>query len=128
APLEERVPTPAPPLGRCSHCHWGHPEDDREDYLAAREKDERACAGCHRRHPAFGPISYTSSLLLPFDTDGDGNAQGDESDDERAGGIGTEALLSFDVPLADRPGGRFTIPVGLVTDPRRPGPVTRVET
>src|SRR6185369_4177634 len=81
-----------------------------------------ACTGCHAQHPAFGPVAYSSGLLLPFDSDGDGNAQDDERDDARAGGIGTEALLSFDVPRAQRP---FTVELSVIGDPRHAGPVTQ---
>jgi hypothetical protein len=37
-------------------------------------------------------------MLLPFDADGDGDAQGDEADDARAGGIGTEPLIQIEIP------------------------------
>ena len=67
------------------------------------------CTGCHHRHRPFSPVVYSSSPLLPFDADGDGKAQDDEDDDERAGGIGTEALLAFDVPRPQRPAGGFAI-------------------
>jgi hypothetical protein len=131
APLEERVALAAPPLGRCSHCHWGHPDEDRDEYARARAAppagETAACGGCHHRHPAFGEVAYSSGMLLPFDADGDGNAQGDEGDDLRAGGIGTEALLAFDVPRPERRDGRFTVTLYQVPDARHPGPVTRVD-
>jgi hypothetical protein len=125
APLETRGPITAPPLGRCSHCHWGHPTDGADDAAAARAStasaEVTACRGCHDQHRAFGPVAYSSGLLLPFDSDGDGNAQDDEADDQRAGGIGTEALLSFDVPRAQRP---FTVDLPVIGDARHAGPVT----
>lgn len=131
APLEEVAPIATPPLGRCSHCHWGHPAGSGASAAAAaRRRDPpgevAACSGCHDRHPAFGPVAYSSSsaVVLPFDSDGDGNAQGDEADDGRAGGIGTEALLSFDVPLPERRGG-FAVSLAAIGDPRRAGPVAR---
>lgn len=132
APLEERAAIAAPPLGRCSHCHFGHPARGGSQDTAARARRAPApqevatCLGCHQRHPAFGPLAYSSGLLLPFDVDGDGNAQGDEADDERSGGIGTEALLSFDVPRSERPGGRFSADLFVVPDHRHRGPVSRV--
>ena len=52
---------------------------------------------------------YSSSLLLPFDANENGKAQDDEPSDARAGGIGTEALLAFDVPRRDRPSTGFAI-------------------
>ena len=78
------------------------------------------CEGCHHEHRDFGPLVASSSRLFPFDADGDGNAQGDEADDARAGGIATEPLLAFDVPRPDRPGGRFGIDVPLIGDPTHP--------
>ncbi|MEP6652947.1 MAG: hypothetical protein ABJA82_06285 [Myxococcales bacterium] len=124
------------PLGRCSHCHRAHSpfenetgpsssavhsQTDRQTDRQARKplaelKVPRAatvevtfCTGCHHRHRPFSPVVYSSSLLLPFDADGDGKAQDDEDDDRRAGGIGTEALLAFDVPRPQRPAGGFAI-------------------
>jgi cytochrome c peroxidase len=126
APLETRGPIGSPPLGRCSHCHWGHPPDGRDEAAQARAApataEVAACTDCHSRHPAFGPVAYSSGLLLPFDSDGDGNAQDDERDDRRAGGIGTEALLSFDVPRAQRP---FTVELAAIGNARHAGTVTR---
>jgi hypothetical protein len=128
APLEMSGPAGVPPLGRCSHCHWGHPPDGAEQSSAARRLAARAevaaCGECHDGHVAFGPVAYSSGWLLPFDTDGDGNAQDDEADDARAGGIGTEALLSFDVPRSERPRG-FGVELPVIADARHAGPVTR---
>jgi hypothetical protein len=77
------------------------------DQTGARaEKVQAACTGCHDSHPALAtPIPYTNCSILPFDADGDGHAQGDESDDLAAGGIGTDALFGFEVDrraLADK--------------------------
>jgi len=80
------------------------------------------CAGCHAKHRDFGPTVWSSSRLYPFDADGDGDAQGDPAADRRAGGIGTEPLLAFDVPVTQRP---FTIDVAVIADPVRPGRVGR---
>src|SRR5205085_8294117 len=80
------------------------------------------CGGCHAKHRDFGPVVYSSSRLFPFDANGDGDAQGDPSADRRAGGIGTEPLLAFDVPITQRP---FTIDVAVIGDPVRPGRVGR---
>jgi hypothetical protein len=128
APLEAVGPIGPPPLGRCSHCHWGHPSDGGDRAAAARRLaapgEVAACTQCHHRHVAFGPVAYSSGRLLPFDADGDGNAQDDERDDARAGGIGTEALLSFDVPRAERPRG-FGVELPVIPDPRHAGPITR---
>jgi hypothetical protein len=128
APLETVGPVQPPPLGRCSHCHWGHPPDAGARAAAARKLaapgEVAACTGCHHRHAAFGPVAYSSGLLLPFDTDGDGNAQDDEREDARAGGIGTEALLSFDVPRPERTRG-FGVELPVLPDPRHAGTITR---
>jgi hypothetical protein len=80
------------------------------------------CAGCHARHRDFGPIVWSSSRLFPFDADGDGDAQGNAAADRRAGGIGTEALLAFDVPITQRP---FALDVAVIPDAARPGRVGR---
>ena len=138
-PLERMVPlaTHPPPLGRCTHCHLTHPEPPSYASwvsIAGLEAPHEAaaevtfCARCHDQHRDFGPLVASSSRLFPFDADGDGNAQGDEADDARAGGIATEPLLAFDVPRPDRPGGRFGIDVPLIGDPVHPGPVRSART
>jgi len=78
------------------------------------------CSECHAKHRDFGPMVWSSSRLFPFDADGDGDAQGNPAADRRAGGIGTEPLLAFDVPVTQRP---FSIDVAAVDDPTRPGHV-----
>jgi hypothetical protein len=141
-----------PPLGRCSHCHLAHPplaagdadtpaspprppplrrragEDDRLVPLAALGAPPSAsgevgfCARCHARHRDFGPMVYSGSRLFPFDADGDGDAQGHPDADARAGGIGTEPLLAFDVPRPQRP---FALDLPVAgADPTAPTRVT----
>ena len=130
----------APPLGRCSHCHHAHapfdedaadasPPPPRAPLRALRvplgAADETAfCRGCHDRHRGFTPIVFSSSLLLPFDANGNGKAQDDEVADERAGGIGTEALLAFDVPRPERPATGFALDVTALDCVRSVGPIT----
>jgi hypothetical protein len=80
------------------------------------------CAECHAKHRDFGPMVWSSSRLFPFDADGDGDAQGNPAADRRAGGIGTEPLLAFDVPITQRP---FTLDIAVISDPARPGRVGR---
>jgi hypothetical protein len=141
-----------PPLGRCSHCHLAHPELSGVGPAApgtevARHADAGAgaearlvslralpvpveadaevayCARCHASHRDFGPMVYSSSRLFPFDANGDGDAQLHPVADARAGGIGTEPLLAFDVPRPEWPFG-LDLPV-LGADPAQPTRVTR---
>jgi hypothetical protein len=138
APLDRVVPlaTNPPPLGRCVHCHLTHPEPPGYASWGSISalspptdgpSELAFCERCHTEHRDFGPFVATSSRLFPFDADGDGNAQGDEADDARAGGIGTEPLLAFDVPRPDRRGGRFGIEVPLIGDPVHAGPIHRAQ-
>jgi hypothetical protein len=140
APLERVRPLSEnpPPLDRCSHCHETHTRledwerirrpsiDPRLVSVAAlpigrQPSDEvRFCEGCHTQHRDFGPLVYSSSRLYPFDADGDGDAQLDPAADRRAGGIGTEPFLAFDVPRGQWP---FSIEVPVVTDANRAGHV-----
>ncbi len=134
APLENQLPLAAnpPPLGRCSHCHC-RPQPPREwNTIRAASIDAaqiplgalplgRApaeevafCGGCHSRHRDFGPLVYSSSRLFPFDADGDGDAQLNPAADARAGGIGTDPWLAFDVPRPEWP---FGIEVPVIGDP-----------
>jgi hypothetical protein len=118
APLENKVALAShpPPLGRCTHCHRVHPADDDPDEpmvsLRAMPVPRGAaaevayCERCHREHRDFGPLVYSSSRIFPFDADGDGLAQGDEADDARAGGIGTEPLIQIETPAAHPPPAR----------------------
>jgi hypothetical protein len=126
-----------PPLGRCTHCHLTHPVPPSYAHWASIKElaappaavaEVAFCEGCHHEHRDFGPFAATSSRLFPFDANGDGNAQGDESGDARAGGIGTEPLLAFDVPRPDRPSGRFGIEVPLIGDAVHAGPVRSART
>jgi len=122
APLGNRVAlaTHPPPLGRCTHCHRIHPRDDDQPVGPGDEGDPFVslrtlsvpeapaaevayCEQCHHQHRDFGPLVYSSSQLFPFDADGDGLAQGDEADDARAGGIGTEPLLQVESPPSRPP-------------------------
>jgi hypothetical protein len=115
APLERIVPLAShpPPLGRCTHCHLVHPPSPAGDEplvslrnfpVPPRASAEVAyCEGCHDEHRDFGPLVYSSSRLFPFDADGDGLAQGDELDDARAGGIGTEPLLQIETSPDKQP-------------------------
>ncbi len=127
-----------PPLGRCSHCHLAHPALPAWRTASAALKvaatagdlvrvaalpigrapaEELAfCEGCHSRHRDFGPLVYSSSRLFPFDADGDGDAQLDPESDRRAGGIGTDPWLAFDVPRSQWP---FGLPIVTVTDTSR---------
>jgi hypothetical protein len=90
---------------------------------AAAEAEVTYCARCHTRHRTFGPLVYSNSRLFPFDADGDGDAQVNSEADQRAGGIGTEPLLAFDVP---RPQWPFALDVPVIgADPARPTRVTR---
>jgi len=113
SPLERRVSFAANPplLGRCSHCHHAHrPFSGGGPTIGLTAlpvpRPARAevayCQNCHDEHRDFGPIVYTSSMMFPFDADGDGNAQGDEADDARAGGIGTEPLIQIEIPPSMR--------------------------
>jgi hypothetical protein len=140
APLENKLPlaTNPPPLGRCSHCHLAHSRLDEWATLRApsieaalvpvsalplgrRPADEVAfCGGCHSQHRDFGPLVYSSGRLFPFDADADGDAQLHPAADRRAGGIGTEPWLAFDVP---RPQWPFAIEIATISDPTRAGHV-----
>jgi hypothetical protein len=136
APLETVKPLAEnpPPLGRCSHCHLAHVRLPEWGALRARsvdptlvpvsalpigrrpEDEVAACQQCHTRHRDFGPLVYSSSRLFPFDADRNGDAQLDPDGDRRAGGIGTDPWLAFDVPRPEWP---FAIPVAVVSDAGR---------
>lgn len=135
-----------PPFGRCSHCHHAHDSIEPEpsasgNAASASAQGDRhplswfnwpsdpaqeiaSCTGCHPRHRPFAPVVFSSSLLLPFDADADGIAQDDEEDDARAGGIGTEALLAFDVPRAQRPPAGFAVTLPWLTRIHSVGPTS----
>jgi hypothetical protein len=129
APLETVRPLAEnpPPLGRCTHCHVAHERLERGEGLEivaiatlpigkTAPEEVKFCGACHDTHRDFGPVVYSSSRLFPFDADGDGDAQVNPGGDRRAGGIGTEPLLAFDVP---RPQWPFSMEVPLVPDPAR---------
>jgi hypothetical protein len=140
APLENKRPLAAnpPPLGRCSHCHLAHSRVEEWAAIRApsidaavvpvsalpvgrRPADEVAfCEGCHAQHRDFGPLVYSSGRLYPFDADGDGDAQQNPAADRKAGGIGTDPWLAFDVPRPEWP---FAIDVPTISDARRAGHV-----
>jgi len=140
APLERKLPLAAnpPPLGRCGHCHVAHTRLDDWKALTAASIEPAIvpvaalpigrtpaaevtyCEGCHSQHRDFGPLVYSSSRLFPFDGDGDGDAQRDPAADRRAGGIGTDPWLAFDVPRAQWP---FAVDVATISDPARAGHV-----
>jgi len=134
APLETSRPLAEnpPPLGRCTHCHLDHPDEQGATASvgalhapAAAAAEVAFCEGCHKNHRVFGPLVYSASRLFPFDADGDGDAQRDPARDARAGGIGTDPLLAFDVPRPEWP---FSVEVPVVRDLRRPAPVERART
>jgi hypothetical protein len=133
SPLERTTPFNwyPPPLGRCTHCHFSHGKEPLERPIAALKTGPAAaevtfCQGCHDLHRAFGPLVYSGSRLFPFDADGDGDAQRDPTGDARAGGIGTDPWLAFDVPRPEWP---FSIDVAVIgADPARPDHVTRART
>ena len=140
APLENKLAlaTNPPPLGRCTHCHLAHSRVDEWAAIRApsldaalvpvsalplgrQPADEVAfCEGCHSQHRDFGPLVYSSGRLFPFDANGDGDAQLDPAADRRAGGIGTDPWLAFDVARREWP---FAIDVPTISDPTRPGHV-----
>ena len=140
APLENKLPLAAnpPPLGRCSHCHLAHSRLDEWATLHAQSVDAALvpvsalplgrqpatevafCRGCHSQHRDFGPLVYSSGRLFPFDADGDGDAQQNPAADRKAGGIGTDPWLAFDVPRAEWP---FALEVATISNPTRAGHV-----
>jgi len=137
APLEDVLPLAKnpPPVGRCTHCHVAHVKFEgrgegalisiqsmRSKFGPEPAAEVGFCAECHKSHRNFGFTVWSSSRLFPFDADGDGDAQGNPAADRRAGGIGTEPLLAFDVPVTQRP---FAIDAAVISDAARPGRVER---
>ena len=137
----------APPLGRCTHCHRSHEPFEGDGPYRERSRpgqarvallsfgaspsqspsdETRLCQSCHERHRPFEPVVYSSSLLLPFDANANGKAQGDEAADRRAGGIGTEALLAFDVPRPERPASGFALELTSLAKLHQTGPIGTV--
>jgi hypothetical protein len=144
------IPTEGLAIARCTDCHFSHRPKGFWAKLGLRKgegpggatsifdefgisrttgaaKDE-PCRLCHGQHPALAePITYTSCLILPFDADGDGRAQGDERDDLAASGIGTDSLFGFEVDrrkLADK---NVRMPITRITALRSRGPTQAVE-
>ncbi|HLK89990.1 MAG TPA: hypothetical protein VKZ18_08850 [Polyangia bacterium] len=140
APLDNKMSLASnpPPLGRCSHCHIAHVREDEWKALPAESvtpglipvaalplghaaaEEVAFCETCHSQHRDFGPLVYSSSRLFPFDADGDGDAQLAPESDRRAGGIGTDPWLAFDVPRDQWP---FAVDVPTISDPVRAGHV-----
>jgi hypothetical protein len=144
------IPAEGLAIPRCTDCHFSHRPKGFWAKLGLRKgegpggytsifeefgisrttgtaKDEH-CSRCHDQHPALAePVTYTSCLILPFDADGDGRAQGDERDDLAAGGIGTDSLFGFEVDrrkLADK---NVRMPITRITALNSRGPVERVQ-
>ena len=144
------IPAEGLAIPRCTDCHTSHRPKGFWAKLGLRKgegpggftsifdefgisrsngsaKDE-PCRGCHDRHPALAePVTYTSCLILPFDADGDGRAQGDERDDLAAGGIGTDSLFGFEVDrrkLADK---NVRMPITRITALSSRGPLQAVQ-
>lgn len=118
SPSEKLVPLSRIPemANRCLECHLSHPKvgPDGIDPMARRQLgDPLACTSCHREHRDFGYQSYSRSLLLPFDVDGDRVIKADEADDLAAGGIGTDSMYSVTAIV--------TLPYSVVREARRPG-------
>ena len=137
---KQPIPVEGLAIPRCTDCHFSHQATGLFARLGLRKgegpggftsifdefgisrtagaaKDEH-CRRCHDQHPALAePVTYTSCLILPFDADGDGRAQGDERDDLAAGGIGTDSLFGFEVDrrkLADK---NVRMPITRITAP-----------
>ena len=131
-----------PPLGRCTPLPSSHVAIDewrtwsgdrsrrprertavwrlRAACRAAAGAEVAFCAGATRSTVTSGRSCYSSSRLFPFDADGDGDAQGNPAADARAGGIGTEPLLAFDVPRHAAP---VLARVPVIADPAHAGRV-----
>src|SRR5204862_3836115 len=115
---EASLPRTAPPPPRAPLAKLNVP--------AAAAAERAFCMDCHQKHRPFEPVVYSSSVLLPMDANGDGRAQDDEGADAAAGGIGTEALLAFDVPAPERPRDGFSLPLPALARLHAPGPIEAV--
>ncbi len=137
-------------IARCTDCHFSHRPKGFWAKLGLRKgegpggftsifdefgisrgtgtaKDE-PCHRCHDTHPALAePITYTSCLILPFDADGDGRAQGDEPDDLAAGGIGTDSLFGFEVDRRKLVDKNVRMPITRITALHSRGPAEAVQ-
>jgi hypothetical protein len=149
--LSTRKPIPQEGLEmpRCTDCHLAHPPTGWlaklglrrgpeivsifDEYNLSRtdstaEQERKSCGECHKEHPALAePINFTSCLILPFDADGDGRAQGDEVDDLKAGGIGTDSLFGYEVDrrkLADK---NVRMTINRIASLQRRGPAQPVQ-
>jgi len=150
--VSTKKPIPAEGLAipRCTDCHFSHRPTGLFAKLGLRKGDgpggftsifdefgisriagaakDEPCRRCHDQHPALAePVTYTSCLILPFDADGDGRAQGDERDDLAAGGIGTDSLFGFEVDrrkLADK---NVRMPITSITALSSRGPSKAVQ-
>ncbi len=145
----QAIPKEGLKIPRCTDCHRAHPPTGVlaklglrsapeivsifDEYGLSRtdssaEQERKSCGGCHKEHPVLAePIPYTSCLILPFDADGDGRAQGDEGDDLKAGGIGTDSLFGYEVDrrkLADK---NVRMGIGKITSVLRKRPVESVQ-
>jgi hypothetical protein len=144
------IPAEGLAIARCTNCHFSHRPKSFWAKLGLRKgegpggvtsifdefgisrttgaaKDE-PCRPCHDQHPALAePITYTSCLILPFDADGDGRAQGDERDDLAAGGIGTDSLFGFEVDRRRLANKNVRMPITRITALSRRGPTQAVE-
>ena len=110
------------------HCHLESSRRRRDKARRARRRasaaEVAACTDCHLGGiPGLRAITYRLGWPSPFDADGDGVAQDDETEDQRAGGIGNEALLSFDVPRSERPQRTFTVELPVIADALQAGTV-----
>ena len=144
------IPAEGLAIARCTDCHFSHQPKGFWARVGLRKgegpsgatsifdefgisrasgtaKDEH-CQQCHDQHPALAePVTYTSCLILPFDADGDGRAQGDERDDLAAGGIGTDSLFGFEVDRRNLANKNVRMPITRITALHSRGPTQSVQ-
>ncbi len=144
------IPAEGLAIPRCTDCHYSHRPKGFWAKLGLRKGEgpggfrsifdefglsrttgtaqDEPCRGCHDQHPALAePVTYTSCLILPFDADGDGRAQGDERDDLAAGGIGTDSLFGFEVDRRKLTDKNVRMPITRITALSSRGPVQAVQ-